>query len=519
MNKYALRQSLLTVTISSALASGTALAATITVDTNTDGPIGMVSGCSLREAIASANDGNSQGGCSTGSMAADTIIFDPSLANTTITLNQGSAITITSSLSIIGPVSNDPAGLVIDGDNLSQVFAMEGPSDVEKIDVDIGQLTLTRGRETGTEIFGGAISGNNSNLSLEDTLITGNSLAATGAGTAAYGGGVSVLGGNVSLVNSQITGNAITAEASGENASAAAAGGGLVVSGGLLSLVNSAISGNTSLATSDGLNANSVAVGGTIAIYGELLVFESSLSGNSAIATATGAEAESTSYGGGLVGFGTPGTIVGSVFSDNSVSSTTDARGGGLHLSAAEIELTNSTISGNSLVSADTRGGGIYLAGVPSDEEPGVVVADHSTIAFNTASNGNDGIYVAPDDDSSVTLNRSLVVQAGASEVACSAPATFADSLATDASCTGTATPLSDIALAGLSDNGGLTLTHGLLPGSVAIDAISPCFVLVNSDQRGLPRPATAGSDCDIGAFELQPDDDLDGVFSDRFED
>ena len=48
-----------------------------------------------------------------------------------------------------------------------------------------------------------------------------------------------------------------------------------------------------------------------------------------------------------------------------------------------------------------------------------------------------------------------------------------------------------------LSDNGGSTLTHALLPGSPALDAGVNCSVA--EDQRGYPRDVT----CDAGSYEL----------------
>ncbi len=73
-----------------------------------------------------------------------------------------------------------------------------------------------------------------------------------------------------------------------------------------------------------------------------------------------------------------------------------------------------------------------------------------------------------------------------------------------------TADPL----LGPLADNGGPTLTHALLPGSPAIDAVAPPDCGYDddgdpntpdrpllTDQRGVSRPQGAG--CDIGAYEL----------------
>ena len=66
-----------------------------------------------------------------------------------------------------------------------------------------------------------------------------------------------------------------------------------------------------------------------------------------------------------------------------------------------------------------------------------------------------------------------------------------------------------ELNLGPLADNGGPTLTHALLPSSVAIDHISPEMCLdadgqpLTTDQRGEPRPG--GTMCDVGAFEVQP--------------
>ena len=59
-----------------------------------------------------------------------------------------------------------------------------------------------------------------------------------------------------------------------------------------------------------------------------------------------------------------------------------------------------------------------------------------------------------------------------------------------------------DLKLGPLQDNGGPTMTHALLPGSVAIDVIPVDACDVDEDQRGLPRPS--GTMCDVGAFEVQ---------------
>lgn len=58
---------------------------------------------------------------------------------------------------------------------------------------------------------------------------------------------------------------------------------------------------------------------------------------------------------------------------------------------------------------------------------------------------------------------------------------------------------IADPRLGTLTENGGLTLTHALLPNSPAINAYTADCP--SNDQRGDARPQ--GSACDIGAFEV----------------
>jgi hypothetical protein len=80
--------------------------------------------------------------------------------------------------------------------------------------------------------------------------------------------------------------------------------------------------------------------------------------------------------------------------------------------------------------------------------------------------------------------------------------------LDTDGSCGGF-TPVTSLQLnlGPLAQNPpGFTATHALLPGSVGIDAATDCTDVsgnpVTTDQRGVSRPDSGESACDIGAFE-----------------
>ena len=76
--------------------------------------------------------------------------------------------------------------------------------------------------------------------------------------------------------------------------------------------------------------------------------------------------------------------------------------------------------------------------------------------------------------------------------------------------------PLTDPLLAPLADTGGPTLTHALLPNSPAINtginalAVDENGTALTTDQRGANR--IFNGTVDIGAFELDPDSDADGV-------
>jgi hypothetical protein len=70
----------------------------------------------------------------------------------------------------------------------------------------------------------------------------------------------------------------------------------------------------------------------------------------------------------------------------------------------------------------------------------------------------------------------------------------------------GSSNSVIDPLLSTLTDNGGPTWTHALLPGSPALQAIptgeNGCGTTYTQDQRGIARPQWFG--CDIGAFELE---------------
>jgi hypothetical protein len=163
---------------------------------------------------------------------------------------------------------------------------------------------------------------------------------------------------------------------------------------------------------------------------------------------------------------------------------------------AGTLTVTNSTISGNSAIMI---GGGIH--------NEGTLTVTNSTISGNDALSGG-GI---DHNHGTLTLAHSILASNGRD---CQARADFTTvidggyNIVQDGSCISAPTSFeADPLLGPLADNGGPTMTHALLPGSPAIDAIpqgiSGCGTTIINDQRGVTRPQ--GSACDIGAYEVTP--------------
>ncbi len=204
--------------------------------------------------------------------------------------------------------------------------------------------------------------------------------------------------------------------------------------------------------------------------------------------------------GGGILAMqGTTVNIAGSTISANVAGNS----GGGFR-SMGAADIVNSTFSGNAVT--DWMGGAIF-------HTDGVMHLVNTTVVHNTAPPGaSGGIFVGTFTEGSPTLTLVNNLIAGNSEAQCFyAPwgsgmvnaSSLGNNLVSDVSCFPVANDLvlTDAMIGPLVDNGGPTLTHALLPGSLAIDAAddAACPAV---DQRGVARPQ--GDHCDIGAFEAE---------------
>ena len=327
-----------------------------------------------------------------------------------------------------------------------------------------------------------------------DTIIlpTGATISLTGADNpnnglpvatstiSIQGNGATIQGNNTFRIL-DINGGSLTIDGTTISGGSADSGGGIRVNGGTLTLTDSTVSGNSAY------YGGGISLGGG----GTATLTDSTVSGNSA-----------ASYGGGgiFVGDGGTATLTDSTVSGNSA---VNLGGGGLFARRGTLTLTNSTVSGNS---AGGYGGGIYAFA-------SAVTLTNSTVSGNSAGYVGGGIYAFTEAaPASLTLQNTIIANSSNGDcVIFSILATNTNSLVQDGSTyCGTPAFTGDPSLGPLANNGGLTQTHALLAGSLAIDAGSDGLCPA-ADQRGQPRTGpTAGAHCDIGAFEVQVSPEID---------
>jgi hypothetical protein len=253
--------------------------------------------------------------------------------------------------------------------------------------------------------------------------------------------------------------------------------------------MGSTISGNTS-----GSAGNFGSGGGIYHGYGSgsLTISYCTISGNTAGLPVTG----HSGFGGGLdLREGTT-SISNSTISGNMVNGTSGFYGGGgigfAH--GAILTITNSTITGN--VDNTFGGGGISSVG----SKP--FTLRNSIVAGNTTANPAQG----PDIFDSGTINVDFSLIGNGTGIG---TITGANNLV------GTSgSPINPL-LGPLQNNGGLTFTHALLPGSPAINRGDPAFTPPPGfDQRGAGFNRVINNRLDMGAYEFQPPDTMTTVVS-----
>ena len=294
---------------------------------------------------------------------AETITFDESLADETITLN-GSQLEIYEGV-IIDASAID--GITIDANGSSRVFYVAGGNEMNP--VELIALTITGGGADGsqnrTAKSGGGIYNGSGTLMVIGSAITGNSSNG--------GGGIHSVFGTVTVIDSLISRNF------------AGSGGGIFSDCGSVTVVNTLVSENTAQYSGGGICSSSSTV----------TVTDSVISENTA------------NRGGGINN--SSGTVT---VTDSSITENTANQGGGINNSSGTLSATNTVISGNSANGNNSSGGGIYnnatlsvtnsvITGNSANDyngsgggfynNRGTLTVTNSTIAENSANNSKYG--------------------------------------------------------------------------------------------------------------------------------
>jgi hypothetical protein len=464
-------------------------------------------------------------------LAASTDEIDASACvNSTITLSGGEIAMPQASLTVFGPADGS---LTISGNHNSRVFNHSGNSLLALRD-----LTLTAGSVAVTGSDSGGCVKSASSVTLQRVTVSGCSLSSSGDSARVHGGGVQAAG-TITLDHSVITGNTVNATTATNKGYALGGGVDAMVVNAQASTIdgNSASIGNT--------NPFSRANGG--GIYAQQLTLDAStLSGNHAI------------YGGAVYvkALGTAtltsstlsantGKRGGALFTRSALSATSSqflhnsSTGVGAVYANANVTFTGSTIAGNA---SSGKGGGVYtkndatltnstVAGNTSTSNGAGVCATNATLSFSTVygnqmtgSGKGAGLYVTGNTTVTSSIITSNIATGGEDDINAGTPIAVAGDTDIIGPSGGVTLPAGtancDAKLGPFAKFGGATKVLPLLTGSCAIDMAS-ATPTVSVDQRGSPRPVqvSGGLNADIGAFEKQSATDPEYIFIDSFGD
>lgn len=436
---------------------------------------------SLRSAIRAANLFS----------GADTITFADHLKGKTIDLSSGT-LNIGSDLTIDGDLDdNGKADITIDANQNFRVFNVDDGNGTADKQIIFDGLTITGGLTNSSGSFGAGIR-NLENLEVRNSVVTGNTTLAKDSG----GGGIYNGGGDLTVYRSAIGLNSTQ----GDNSH----GGGIYSPKGEVTLFGSTVDfNNTSGQFSYG--------GGIFSQGGSLIIRNSTLFSNSTVGDSSG--------GGGISQWSGTNSIVENSTISHNFTYGQYSDGGGIFGVGSQLTLSNSTVTRNETYGDYAEGGGLTLM-------LGGGEVKNTIIAGNTAQQSSvDELYLVFSagldiahsllGDSRHTTQEAFRShnQPNLLETLTQSPGTI---LATRDGNRPTA--LRDI-LQPLDNNGGVTPTHALTPGSPALDAGDETEVPYDLadgdgdgntdeaapfDQRGTGFRRVSGGQVDMGAVEFQ---------------
>lgn len=544
-----------TIMIASLVIASQVLAATIVVNVASDPSVGTANGCSLRQAVLSANRNSTFGNCPAGEAppAIDEIRFEPALDGTDIVLTLAGAgedaaetgdLDLTESVNIIGngdvvPVIKDSdqttANTLIDGNGLDRAFDIHLGAEVvmEQVAITGGLADFPAG---GSGFPGFSTSGGgirilefDSSLTLRHVAVFSNRTASgdRSGGVANHAGGGIFVASSLTLENSAVYDN--IAQAGGDDV--AEGGGVAAASFGSVTISESVIRDNEAAAAV-------LARGGGIATGTEeqLTIRDSVVSDNIA-------SSEDEALGGGiaLLGNDTPGATIerSAIARNEAFARGLELAGGGGIYSAGALTLSNSTVSENRVRLVDDGGGAAGLAiGAGLYVAAGTATLNNSTLTQNSTENFasvatvSGGLQVSdpasPDPTAELIVSNTIVADASGDLDCRGGPIVSAgynllgNAGSSQATCAVTPGPDDQIGAPGalidpllalpgmgsaddrripVGESSFQILNYRPMADSPAIDAGNPNMVAANSpplcedvDQRGLLRPADGGA-------------------------
>ncbi len=326
------------------------------------------------------------------------------------------------------------------------------------IEVSFSNFIFT---EASATTRGGAVFSQNEVISFTDSVFTGNTTTNNGGAIGMAGG----TGGMLTLLRTTLSNNR------GGNGGAIDTGAGQSI----LFITDTTFSGNTS-------SAGGGAIGGG---FPAMTILNSTFSGNSAAGT------------GGALQFANGSVGTGINITNSTISGNTATSGGGINVGntnySMQMTITNSTITGNLQSNASGNGGGIFFG---SSNAGSNLTINSSIVAGNTLT--NTAATATPDvrrNTAGNILGDNNLIGVG--------EATNATFTGTNPIVPGTKAMPLDPLLLPLTNNGGLTQTHLPTVASKAVNRGNNVGLLAN-DQRGtgFPRATPAGYP-DIGAIEF----------------
>ncbi|MEO6026645.1 MAG: right-handed parallel beta-helix repeat-containing protein, partial [Candidatus Binatia bacterium] len=461
-------------------------AATITVTTTVD-ELNVDGDCSLREAVRAANTNVAVDACAAGQNdQTDTItvpagtytltvvgndndgtggdldVLDNAVGDDLVISGAGAATTIIQACAVEQLAGDCPAGQGV----------VDRVLNVRDAHVAISGVTVRHGRAPVSNSVDGRIGSGiriervntPGALTLTDVVVTKNGDA---VGDISQGGGISNWYGVLTLTRVTVSDNVVAGN-----------GGGISIrfNPATLVMTDSTVGGNTA-SQGGGIDNRD---------EGAATLTGCTISGNQASATGSNGA-------GGIVNTAT------ATLTNCTVSGNQAKNGAGGIVNAGTMDLRSSTVTANRLLAPSQGAGGIYTVGS--------VAAGYTTVLRNTIVAGNFH------DETTPSLNSPDCNSAGSETIVSEAFSLVGDAFhcpglidGVNGDQIGTRGAVIDAQLGPLADNGGPTLTHALLPGSLAIDGANPAtpgsggIACPTTDQRGESRPS--GAACDVGSFE-----------------